>query len=172
MLRSGQVLPNVDWPGRFEILRHTPPVVVDSAHNRDSALKLRLTLDDYFPGQPVVLVFGASADKNIEGMFAELMPRVQQVIVTRSYHPRAMEPEELKKLVQRFGKPVKIVPTVEDALNDAIQIAGKDSMVLVTGSIFVCCRCASHLVQSRKQLDLEILVLNCKENWGTIYATK
>jgi len=65
------------------------------------------------------------------------MPRVQQVIVTRSYHPRAMEPEELKKFVQRFRKPVKVVPAVEDALNDAIQMAGNDSMVLVTGSIFV-----------------------------------
>jgi len=39
----------VFWPGRFEILQRYPPVVIDCAHNRDSALKLRLTLDDYFP---------------------------------------------------------------------------------------------------------------------------
>jgi dihydrofolate synthase/folylpolyglutamate synthase len=128
---------NVDWPGRFEMLRHSPPVILDSAHNQDSALKLRLTLDEYFPGQPVVLVFGVSEDKNIEGMLDELMPRVKQVIVTRSYHPRAMEPEELEKFVQRFGKPIKVVPAVEDALDEAVQMAGGDSMVLVTGSIFV-----------------------------------
>ncbi|HEX7972996.1 MAG TPA: folylpolyglutamate synthase/dihydrofolate synthase family protein, partial [Anaerolineales bacterium] len=52
----------VSWPGRFEVLQRNPPVVIDSAHNRDSALKLRLALDDYFPGWPVVLVFGASED--------------------------------------------------------------------------------------------------------------
>jgi len=128
---------NVNWPGRFEILRHTPPIIVDSAHNRDSALKLRLTLDDYFPGLPIVLVFGASEDKNVEGMFVELLPRVKQVIATRSYHPRAMEPEKLKELVQNFGKPVKVVEAVESALEEAIQIAGKNAIVLVTGSIFV-----------------------------------
>ena len=41
------------WPGRFEIVQHTPPVVLDCAHNRDSALKLRLTLDEYYPGKQV-----------------------------------------------------------------------------------------------------------------------
>jgi dihydrofolate synthase / folylpolyglutamate synthase len=127
----------VKWPARFEILRKKPPVVIDSAHNRDSALKLRLTLDEYYPGIPVIMVFGASSDKNIEGMFAELLPRVDQIILTRSYHPRAMEPEDLLDLAQRFGKPAMIVEAVEDALEEAIQQAGEKKMVLVTGSIFV-----------------------------------
>jgi len=127
----------VKWFARFEILRHKPPVVIDSAHNRDSALKLRITLDEYYPGIPVIMVFGASSDKNIEGMFAELMPRVEQIILTRSYHPRAMQPEKLLALAQRFGKPAMIVEAVEDALEEAIQQAGEEKMVLVTGSIFV-----------------------------------
>jgi dihydrofolate synthase/folylpolyglutamate synthase len=46
----------VIWPGRFELLRRQPPIVVDSAHNRDSALKLRQALDDYFPDVPVVMI--------------------------------------------------------------------------------------------------------------------
>ncbi len=78
----------VSWPGRFEVLQRNPPVIVDSAHNQDSALRLRLALDDYLPGQPVILVFGASEDKDIHGMFAELIPRVRQVIATQSEHPR------------------------------------------------------------------------------------
>jgi dihydrofolate synthase/folylpolyglutamate synthase len=128
---------DVSWSARFEVLQSRPPVVVDSAHNRDSALKLRLALDDYFPGQPVILVFGASEDKDIDGMFAELMPRVSQVIATRSYHPRSMEPENLVECARRFGKPVKAVPAVEDALEEALCLAGGEAMVLVTGSIFV-----------------------------------
>ncbi|MEW5872473.1 MAG: folylpolyglutamate synthase/dihydrofolate synthase family protein [Chloroflexota bacterium] len=127
----------VSWPGRFEVLRREPPVVIDSAHNRDSALKLRLALDDYYPGRAVVLVFGASEDKDVEGMFAELMPRVQQVIATRSYHPRAMEPELLVELAQRYGKPARVVGAVEDALVEAIQQAGQEALVLATGSLFV-----------------------------------
>jgi dihydrofolate synthase/folylpolyglutamate synthase len=127
----------VEWPARFEVLGTKPALVIDAAHNRDSALKLRLALDDYFPGRPVVMIFGASEDKDIDGMFAELMPRVKQVIATRSYHPRAMEPEDLVEHVHRFGRPVKVVPAVEDALQEALNTAGADELVLVTGSIFV-----------------------------------
>ncbi|HLO14296.1 MAG TPA: folylpolyglutamate synthase/dihydrofolate synthase family protein, partial [Anaerolineales bacterium] len=54
-LRKG--FAQVQWPARFEILRREPPVIIDSAHNRDSAFRLRETLDEYFPQKPVVLVF-------------------------------------------------------------------------------------------------------------------
>ena len=127
----------VVWPGRFEILSEHPPVVVDSAHNRDSALKLRLALDDYFPGMPVILIFGASEDKDIEGMFAELMPRVRQVIATRSYHPRALEPDALVEYAHRYGLPAIVTQSVEDALDQALQLAGDEALVLAAGSIFV-----------------------------------
>jgi dihydrofolate synthase/folylpolyglutamate synthase len=127
----------VFWPGRFEILQREPAIVIDSAHNRDSARKLRLALDDYFPGQPVVLVFGASEDKDIYGMFAELMPRVCQVIATRSFHPRAIDPDALVEMAHQFGRPAKIVPDVVAALEEAIGMAGGETMVLVAGSLFV-----------------------------------
>ncbi len=125
------------WPGRFEVLRQDPPVVIDCAHNRDSARKLRLALDDYFPGQPVILVFGASEDKDIHGMFVELMPRICEVIATQSYHPRAIEPEKLVEIAHQFGRPARIVPDVADALNEALSIAAGEKPVLATGSIFI-----------------------------------
>lgn len=128
---------DVVWPCRFEILRRYPPVIVDSAHNRDSALKLRLALEDYFPGYPVVLVFGASEDKDIHGMFAELMPRVRQVVATRSIHPRAMDPEKLVELAHQFGRPARVVPQVEDALEEALILSEGEAVVLVAGSLFV-----------------------------------
>jgi dihydrofolate synthase / folylpolyglutamate synthase len=128
----------VFWPGRFEILQMQPPVVVDCAHNRDSALKLRQTLDDYFPEMKVILVFGASEDKDIEGMFAELLPRVEQVIVTRSFHPRAADPETLVRLASEMGKQtVMAVEKVEDALEEALRLSQSRAMVLATGSIFI-----------------------------------
>lgn len=128
----------VFWPGRFEILQRGPTVILDSAHNRDSALKLRLTLDDYFPGRPVVMVFGASEDKDIHGMFTELLPRVDQVIATRSFHPRALEPDSIVELAHQFGQPARVNSTVEGALDEAIHLARKsDAVVLVTGSVFV-----------------------------------
>ncbi len=125
------------WPGRFEILHRNPPLVVDGAHNRAAAHQIRLTLDEYFPGWPLVLVFGASADKDIRGMLAELAPRARQVIVTRSFHPRAAEPETLVPLVHRLGRPALAFDDAEDALREAIRQAAGEAVILATGSLFI-----------------------------------
>ena len=70
-------------------------------------------------------------------MFEELMPRVSQLIATRSFHPRAIEPQELVALARRFGRPAQVVDKVEDALPEAMRAAEGKALVLVTGSIFV-----------------------------------
>ena len=127
----------VKWPGRMEILRNHPPLVLDSAHNRYSALKLRQAMDDYFPGLPIVLVFGASEDKDIEGMFHELLPRVWRVIATQSSHPRSIDAEALVEVAHRFGRPAQAIMPIETALATALEEAGQESVILVTGSIFI-----------------------------------
>jgi dihydrofolate synthase/folylpolyglutamate synthase len=127
----------VEWPGRFEILRRDPPLVVDSAHNRDSALKLRMALVDYFPGYPVLLVIGASEDKDLFGMFAELAPVVRLVIATQAVHPRATDPQLLVDLAHQFGRPALAVATVSEALEEALREAGDNALILVAGSIFL-----------------------------------
>jgi len=127
----------VFWPGRFEIVQKSPPVILDCAHNRDSALKLRLTLEEYFPGKSIVLIFGASEDKDIQGMFIELMPLIKEVVFVKSFHPRAIEPEKLVHMVQPFRKPVNIYEQIPDAVDKAIQLADEDMVVVITGSIFV-----------------------------------
>jgi len=127
----------VDWPGRFEILQRSPLVIIDSAHNRDSALKLRLTLDDYLPGRQVILIFGASEDKDVHGMFAELMPRVREVIATQSIHPRAMDANLLVELAHSFGVKAKVVLPLEAALQAALHEADGEAVIVAAGSIFV-----------------------------------
>ncbi len=127
----------VFWPGRFEILQDNPTLVLDCAHNRDSAQKLRMALDDYFPGRPVIMIFGASEDKDIHGMFAELLPRISRVIATRSFHPRAMDPHLLVEMAHQFGRPAHVVERVEDAMNEALNTTDQDAIVLAAGSIFV-----------------------------------
>ena len=65
----------VQWPGRFEIVNQSPYVVLDGAHNRYSAKKLNQALHTYFPEADVVLLFGASEDKDIPAIFAEFTAR-------------------------------------------------------------------------------------------------
>ncbi len=128
---------NVSWPGRFQILSKEPAVVIDSAHNRDSALKLRIAIDDYFPGRKVLLIFGASEDKDLAGMMTELAPRVSRLIVTQASHPRAAKPDELAKLAREFGLKVEIVTPVREALKRALGMQYPDEVVLAAGSLFI-----------------------------------
>jgi dihydrofolate synthase/folylpolyglutamate synthase len=128
---------SVVWPGRFQVLSETPAVVVDSAHNRDSALKLRIALDDYFPGRPVSLIFGASEDKDIAGMLIELLPRVRRLIVTQAVHPRAADPEALAEMAREFGHRVEVEVPVERALERALESARPEEVIVAAGSLFI-----------------------------------
>ena len=128
----------VKWRARFEVMRREPPVIFDSAHNQDSFAKLRDTLEEHFPGMPVTLVFGASEDKNIPGMFAEMKPKIKRLIVTHADHPRALEPETIIALANQAGLEAEAVIPVEAAFKHALEISQKDgSIVLSAGSMFV-----------------------------------
>jgi dihydrofolate synthase/folylpolyglutamate synthase len=128
----------VQWPARFEVVRREPPIILDSAHNQDSFQKLRETLDENFPGKQVYLIFGASEDKNIPGMFAEMKPKIRRLIVTRADHPRALEVEKIQSLADQVGVPHEAVTPVESAFRRALELSSKDgSIVLSAGSMFV-----------------------------------
>ena len=125
----------VKWPARFEVLRRQPPVVIDSAHNRDSSRRLRETLDEYFPGMPVILIFCALQDKDIAGILEELKPRLASVIATQADHPRAPSAEWIAEQVRKVGIPVEAVTHVADALERALKLAGTQKLVLAAGSV-------------------------------------
>jgi dihydrofolate synthase/folylpolyglutamate synthase len=130
-------LRRVQWPCRFEVVSKKPMVVLDSAHNRDSAQKLRITLDDYLPGRNVILLFGASEDKDVRGILTDLLPRVSQIITTQTIHPRAMDASTIVQLVHQMGKPARAILPFEEAYQTAVSLAGDDQVVLVAGSIFM-----------------------------------
>ena len=128
----------VCWPCRFEIVRREPPVVLDSAHNLDSFEKLAQTLDDYFPGRPVILIFGASEDKDVTGMFNAIKSHLNRVIGTKAVHPRAMKPKLIVEKAIRLGIPAETAIHVEDALARALELAASGGeLVLSAGSMFV-----------------------------------
>ncbi len=140
---------NAFWPGRFEVIQRKPAVILDCAHNRDSAQKLRITLEEYFPGKHIIMIFGASEDKDIQGMFLELMPVLSELIVVKSFHPRAIEPAKLVELAKPFNHPVHIVDHIPEALEKGLQLTGDNEVVLVTGSIFV-------VAEARKYLEKKV----------------
>ena len=128
---------NIYWPGRFEVLRQEPPVIVDSAHTPGAMVRLQETLDLFFPQRPVYLMVGVSEDKDIPGMLAALKPRTERIYCAQAPHPRAMKPEALAEAARFLGKPVSAFSSPASALEMAVREAPPEAVVLVTGSIFI-----------------------------------
>ncbi len=128
----------VKWPCRFEIVRREPPVILDSAHNQDSFEKLGQTLEDFFPGRKVILIFGSSEDKDGSGLLAALKGRLKLVLATQANHPRALEPAIIVATAERLGIGAEAVLPVEAALARALELAASGGeIVLSAGSMFV-----------------------------------
>ncbi|HKY54236.1 MAG TPA: cyanophycin synthetase, partial [Anaerolineales bacterium] len=143
----------VKWPARFEVVRRDPPVILDSAHNQDSFARLRETLDEHFPGKEVYLIFGASEDKNIPGMFAEMKPKIKKLIITRADHPRALELEKIIELANQAELESEAVSPVESAFARALELSEKDgSIVLSAGSMFV----TAEVMKAWNQLQMSL----------------
>jgi dihydrofolate synthase/folylpolyglutamate synthase len=144
-------LAQVAWPGRLQVLRRRPLLVVDGAHNPDAARKLVLSLSQYFKFKRAILVMGVSGDKNVSGVVSELAPLFDEVIVTRSGHPRAMETAWLRAIFQDRGTAVQVTETVPEALSLAVGRAGSQDLVCVSGSLFVVAEAISWVSRRREK---------------------
>ena len=85
----------------------------------------------------MILVFGISEDKQLTGMYQAILPRTTHLICTQADHPRAMDPQELVNEAGNFSGGKEAIPVVRDALCREVQLANENTLILVTGSIFV-----------------------------------
>ncbi len=125
------------WPGRFEVAREAPLVLLDGAHNPASAVALVGDLQRL--GEDWVLVVGAAAGHDAAGMLSALAPVAAQVVLTSSDHPRALDPAELLALVPA-ALAVESLPASAQAFQRALQLAGPEGRVLVVGSLHLVAR--------------------------------
>jgi len=125
------------WPGRFQRIAGSPEIVLDVAHNPAGAWALRSALSEYAGERPLVLVFGVMRDKAVGEIAEILFPLAERVIATRADNPRSASPEEIREAAARTGAEIIIEPTVAGALQRARELASKDGVVVITGSIYV-----------------------------------
>lgn len=127
----------VDWPGRMQVLCRQPLIVVDGAHNRESAARLKQALKEYFKFEKAILLIGVSVDKDFQGIASELAPMFNKVISTNSFHPRAMAAAALAAEFQKMGITADVTKDISEALPLAKRLAGPNDLICVTGSLFV-----------------------------------
>ncbi|MFP5345893.1 MAG: glutamate ligase domain-containing protein, partial [Actinomycetes bacterium] len=134
---------DVTSPARLELVRPSPPLLVDAAHNPAGIESLRTALDEAFTFSHLVGVVGVLADKDAEAMLDLLEPMLDEVVVTRSTSPRAIPVGELGRMAEEiFGEDrVHVEERLDDAIvfavNEAEAVGGPTGGVLVTGSVTV-----------------------------------
>jgi dihydrofolate synthase / folylpolyglutamate synthase len=134
-------LGSVRSPGRLEVVRRSPTVLVDAAHNPHGMLALREALADSFTFVSLVGVVAILADKDAAEMLEILEPALDHIVVTRTSSPRATAPERLGEIAADiFGEHrVTVVRDLPDALDVAAGLADEGGVgggVLATGSVF------------------------------------
>lgn len=142
-LRAG--LESVSWPGRFEQIADSPPVIVDGAHNAASIQVLVEALRHEFPGCPATVILGSYRDKDLSGMLAALRPLSPALITTRSASLRARDPDEIAATAREQGFDVTTAPTVAAALDLATERVAPNGVIVATGSFSVVAEARDHL---------------------------
>ena len=129
-------------PGRLEVVRRSPTVLIDGAHNPAGAGALTAALDDAFSFDRLVGVVAMLDDKDAAGVLAELEPVLSSLVVTTNGSPRAMPAMRLAEIARDvFGEDrIEVSERLDDAIDVAVAAAEADAAfggagVIVTGSI-------------------------------------
>ena len=134
----------MDSPGRLEVVRMSPTVLVDAAHNPAGALALAAGIEEAFSFDRLVGVVGILEDKDAEAILGVLEPVLDEVVITRSTSVRAHDVDDLAAIaVEVFGEDrVHLVERLDAAIARAVELSegGTEGTptgagVLVTGSV-------------------------------------
>lgn len=133
-------------PGRLEVVKRSPTVIVDAAHNPHGASVLASALQESFSFDHIIGVISVMADKDVRGVLEAIEPVMQEVVVTWNGAPRAMQVEEITELAEQvFGSErVRSSPKLSSAIDTAIELAdaaGTSGVgVVITGSVVTAAR--------------------------------
>jgi len=129
-------LREASWPGRLEVLRRHPAVVVDGAHNPAAISVLVQALREEFQYDRLGFVFGVLGDKDYRTMVKRIQSVADWVIFTRPGNERALDPEVLRRLVPE-GFPVRVIEDPGEACREAMKEAGPGDLVCIAGSLYL-----------------------------------
>lgn len=134
-------------PGRLEIVRRSPAILVDAAHNPAGAEVLVKALDESFDFERLIGVVGILADKDAEGVLSVLEPVLAEVVITQSSSVRSYDAEDLAEIARDVFGEERV--HVEERLDEAIDVAaaraeyydttgvGSGTGVLIAGSVIL-----------------------------------
>jgi len=135
-----QALRSVIWGGRFEEVENRPLVVLDGAHNPESAMALATYLKELLEQeqiQKVFLIIGMNQDKNFHGFVLPFYPIAERFIFTRIGVDSSASPHTLEVSMRGQAVPTSVVAHPEQALKMAKEMARPEDLICVTGSLYL-----------------------------------
>ena len=128
---------DVKWEGRLEVIRHSPMVLLDGAHNAGGASTLARALREEFSYKKLIFIFGVLKDKDYKAMLKKLLPLGDRLILTSPDTERAMPPEALLPVAKQYLRRIEVVKNSREALKRALSIADQNDLICVTGSLYL-----------------------------------
>ena len=130
-------LASVTWPGRFQVVRRRPTVILDGGHNPQCMESLAAAIREYLPGQPVTVLTGVLADKDFRQMYDALAPLAARFITVTPPNPRALDAGELAAFLRRYGKPVTACDTIREGVSRMLADTPPDGAAVCCGSLYL-----------------------------------
>jgi dihydrofolate synthase/folylpolyglutamate synthase len=133
-------------PGRLEVVRRSPAVIVDAAHNPAGMAATVAALGEAFAFSDLITILAVSEDKDVPAILDELEPLVSELVVTSNSSPRSADPGKLAEMASAVFGPdrVRAVPRLDDAIEIGVALADEadargaapgTALVLITGSV-------------------------------------
>ncbi len=126
----------VSWPGRFDIMHRDPLFIIDGGHNPQCIDAMVKNIRDYLQGRTLIVLTGVLADKDYGEMFRPVMPYVKKFVCITPDNPRKMPAHELAEYLRQAGAVAEGYDTVSGGVRKAMELAGKDGVVLCFGSLY------------------------------------
>lgn len=128
-------LKNARWPGRFEVFKGQPVIIADGAHNPEGAQRLGESIDKCLKEIKIVYVAGIFADKDYEHILEALAPYSDTIFTHKPMTKRGLPAVKLAAEAKTYYKNVYACESLDDAMNQAMKVAGKDGAVVSFGSL-------------------------------------
>ncbi len=134
-----QGIETMHHPGRMQILQKNPLVLIDGAHNESAMNALFESIKDLFLGKKIILILGLLHDKDIRNITKIIAVCADTVIITKPDSNRAENPEIIAEQLRKhhYNKPIKISPSIRQAIQMGLEEAKTTDLILITGSLYL-----------------------------------